>query len=259
MLNYADRVNQLPLGVIGAAVGTALLPLLSRQVRGGEADAARDTLNRAMEYALFLTLPAALALIVVPAPVMAVLFARGAFDAESVRLSAESLAAYALGLPAFVLVKVLSPGFFARGDTATPVKVSVFVILLNFALNLAFMVPLRHIGPALASSLAAGVNVGCLGTILWRRGQFAPDARLRRVVLRMLGAALVMAGALRAADALVYQPLAGSQGLRWLGLAGLIGIGLAAYFAAGQCVGAFDLRSLLATLRRPRARLAKTG
>ncbi|MBV9785472.1 MAG: murein biosynthesis integral membrane protein MurJ, partial [Acidisphaera sp.] len=166
LLNYADRVNQLPLGVIGAAVGTALLPLLSRQVRAGEAGAAAETMNRALEYALFLTLPAALALLVVPGPIMAVLFERGAFGPESVRLSAQCLAAYAVGLPAFVTVKVLSPGFFARGDTATPVKISFCIIALNLALNLAFMVPLRHMGPALASSVAATVNVGWLGAIL---------------------------------------------------------------------------------------------
>ncbi len=117
LLYYADRVNQLPLGVIGTAVGTAMLPLLSRQVRAGEAVAARGTLNRALEYALFLTLPAAMALGVAAYPIMWVLFGRGAFDAESARLSAQALAAYALGLPAFVVVKVLAPGFFARGDT----------------------------------------------------------------------------------------------------------------------------------------------
>src|SRR5262249_8255749 len=161
-----DRVQQLPLGVIGTAVGTALLPLLSRQVRGGEAQAALGTLNRAIEYAWFLTLPAAIALIVSAFPVMSVLFGRGAFDAESVRLASQWVAAYALGLPAFVLVKVLAPGFFARGDTATPVKVGLAAVVLNLAMNVAFMVPLQHIGPALATSLAAIFNVGWLGVML---------------------------------------------------------------------------------------------
>src|SRR5262249_19256680 len=103
LLYYADRVQQLPLGVIGTAVGTALLPLLSRQVRGGENEAAHATQSRAIEYALFLTLPAAAALIVSAYPVIWVLFAHGAFSAESARLSAQSLVAYAIGLPAFVL------------------------------------------------------------------------------------------------------------------------------------------------------------
>ena len=173
LLYYADRVNQLPLGVIGTAVGTAMLPLLSRQVRAGEAAAARGTLNRALEYALFLTLPAAMALGVAAYPIMWVLFGRGAFDAESARLSSQALAAYALGLPAFVVVKVLAPGFFARGDTSTPVKIGVCAVALNLALNLAFMVPLRHVGPALATSLAAIFNVGWLAIALHRRGTFA--------------------------------------------------------------------------------------
>src|ERR1700760_4631249 len=116
VLYFADRVQQLPLGVIGPAVGTALLPLLSRQVRAGEASAAISTLNRAIEYALFLTLPAALALILCAYPIILVLFGRGEFASTSVLLSSQCLAAYAVGLPAFVLVKVLAPGFFALGD-----------------------------------------------------------------------------------------------------------------------------------------------
>src|SRR6516162_5118787 len=192
VLYYADRVQQLPLGVIGTAVGTALLPLLSRQVRAGEAEASRATLNRAIEYALFLTLPAAVALIVSAWPVMWSLFGRGAFDAESARLSSQSLAAYALGLPAFVLVKVLAPGFFARGDTATPVKIGVTAVVLNLAMNVAFMVPLQHIGPALATSLAAIFNVGWLGLVLARQGHLRPDPQLRRRTARMAAAAAAM-------------------------------------------------------------------
>src|SRR5215469_6020723 len=196
LLYYADRVQQLPLGVIGTAVGTALLPLLSRQARGGEAEAALGTLNRAIEYALLLTLPAAVALIVSAWPVMSVLFGRGAFDAESVRLSSQSLAAYALGLPAFVLVKVLAPAFFARGDTATPVKIGVATVALNLAMNVAFMLPLKHIGPALATSLAAIFNVGWLAIVLARKGQLQLDAPLRGRALRMVAATAAMAVAL---------------------------------------------------------------
>ncbi len=192
LLYYADRVQQLPLGVIGTAVGTALLPLLSRQVRAGEAEASLATLNRAIEYALFLTLPAAVALIICAWPVMWSLFGRGAFDAESARLSAQSLAAYALGLPAFVLVKVLAPGFFARGDTATPVKVGITAVVLNLALNLAFMVPLQHIGPALATSLAAIFNVAWLAVVLIRRGHLQIDGQLRQRSIRVMGAAAAM-------------------------------------------------------------------
>jgi putative peptidoglycan lipid II flippase len=254
LLNYADRVNQLPLGVIGAAVSTALLPMLSRQVRAGQAAEAAETTNRALEYALFLTLPASLALLVVPGPIMSVLFGRGAFSAENVHLSSQSLACFAVGLPAFVMVKVLGPSFFARGDTATPVKVSLGVIVLNFALNLAFMHPLRHMGPALASSIAATANVFILGMVLARRGSLRLDQRLRSRLPRMVLAACAMSVALWATDRAIYEPVAGQHALRTLALAVMIAAGLAAYFAVGQLIGAFDARDLGRMLLRRRLR-----
>jgi len=252
LLYYADRVNQLPLGVIGTAVGTAMLPLLSRQVRAGEAVAARGTLNRALEYALFLTLPAAMALGVAAYPIMWVLFGRGAFDAESARLSAQALAAYALGLPAFVVVKVLAPGFFARGDTSTPVKIGVCAVALNLALNLAFMVPLRHVGPALATSLAAIFNVGWLAFALHRRGHLQLDPQIRRRLPRMVLAAVAMAAALYFADGPLFAAAEAGRGLKWVALALLVTLGFAVYAIAGQLLGAFDLRDLWRLLARRR-------
>jgi putative peptidoglycan lipid II flippase len=244
LLYYADRVQQLPLGVIGTAVGTALLPLLSRQVRAGEGEAALGTLNRAIEYALFLTLPAAVALIVSAYPVMSVLFGRGAFDTESARLSAQSLAAYAIGLPAFVLVKVLAPGFFARGDMATPVKIGTAAVVLNLAMNVAFMVPLRHIGPALATSLAAIFNVGGLGVVLMRRELLQLDAQVRRRMLRMVLASGVMGVVLWLTQrALFAIPLHGVA--RMAALGALVAVGLVAYGFAAAMFGAGDWRALI--------------
>jgi putative peptidoglycan lipid II flippase len=258
LLYYADRVQQLPLGVIGTAVGTALLPLLSRQVRAGEGEAALGTLNRAIEYALFLTLPAALALIVSAYPVMWVLFGRGAFDAESARLSSQSLAAYALGLPAFVLVKVLAPGFFARGDTATPVKIGMAAVALNLAMNVAFMVPLQHIGPALATSLAAIFNVGGLGLVLARRGLLRPDAQLRRRAVGMLLATGAMGLALWVTQrALFATPPHGPA--RAVALAALVGVGLVAYGVAAMAFGAGDWRALGRILGRRMARRTRAS
>ena len=258
ILYYADRVQQLPLGVIGTAVGTALLPLLSRQVRSGEAEASVATLNRAIEYALLLTLPAAVALIVSAWPVMWVLFGRGAFDAESARLSAQSLAAYAVGLPAFVLVKVLAPGFFARGDTATPVKIGMAAVALNLAMNVAFMVPLQHIGPALATSLAAIFNVLWLGGVLARRGQMRPDAGLRRRGGRMLAAAGVMGLVLWGTQRVLFAtPLHGA--VRMAALAVLVTVGLVVYGAAVMAFGAADWRGVVGMLVRRRRVAAKVG
>jgi putative peptidoglycan lipid II flippase len=253
VLYFADRVQQLPLGVIGTAVGTALLPLLSRQVRAGEAASAIGTLNRAIEYGLFLTLPAALALMVCAHPIMLVLFGRGAFDLESVLLSSQSLAAYALGLPAFVLVKVLAPAFFARGDTGMPVKIGVGCVALNLALNLAFMVPLAHIGPALATSLAAICNVAGLAFVLGRRGHFAPDHQLRRRCIGMIGASGAMALVLWGMRILLFQ--APPHGwMRVLSLAGLVGVGMLVYGIAASVFGAYDLRDIGRMMSRRRLR-----
>jgi putative peptidoglycan lipid II flippase len=243
VLYYADRVNQLPLGVIGTAIGTALLPTLSRQVRGGEAPAAMVTLNRALELALALTLPAAVALVVSAFPIIWALFGRGAFSAHDALFSAQSLAAYAVGLPAFVAVKVLAPAFFARGDTATPVKIGIGCVVLNLALNLAFMTPLRHVGPALATSVASIVNVAALAVVLVRQGHLRLDARLRRRAPRMLGAALLMAAVLAGCGHLLFaDPAALRSAARLLALGVLVGAGMLTYGAAGQALGAFDMR-----------------
>ena len=252
LLYYADRVNQLPLGVIGTAVGTALLPLLSRQARSGQAEEARHTLARALEVSLALTLPAALALAVAGEPIMSVLFGRGAFTPEAAQLSAQSLACYAFGLPAFVVVKVLIPAFFAHGDTSTPVRVGFVAIALNLLLNLLFMTPLRHMGPALATSLSALFNVIALGILLSRRGRLVIDRQFQRRLLRMGGASLAMAVALVAVQQYAFDRVAATPGLRWAALALLVGAGGAAYALAGQLLGAFDLSSLIAVIRRRR-------
>ena len=254
VLYYADRVNQLPLGTIGAAVGTALLPTLSRQVHGLTPREAVGTLNRAIEYALLLTLPAAMALIVCDLPIIAVLFGRGAFAPAAVLKSAQALAAYATGLPAFVLVKVLVPAFFARGDTGTPVRIGMAAVALNLVLNLAFMVPLQHLGPPLASALAAWANAAALAAVLHRRGHLAVDAVLRRRVPRMLGASVVMVMALWVMQRTVYAALntGGGHGLRWIGLALLVSGGMAAYGIVGQAFGAFSVGDVLQRLARRR-------
>lgn len=255
VLYFADRVQQLPLGVIGTAVGTALLPLLSRQVRAGEAAAAVSTLNRAIEYALFLTLPAALALILCAYPIILVLFGRGEFATQSVLMSSQSLAAYALGLPAFVLVKVLAPGFFARDDTSGPVKVGTGCVLLNLSLNVAFMIPLAHVGPALATSLAAICNAAGLALILFRRGHLRPDRTLRRRTLGMVAASTIMGVALLAMRHVLFATPA--HGLvTVMALTGLIAGGMVAYAGAAQVFGAYDFRDVTRVMRRRRLRRA---
>jgi putative peptidoglycan lipid II flippase len=237
-LYYADRVNQLPLGVIGVAVGTALLPMLSRQLRAGDEEEAASSLNRAMEFALLMTIPAAAALMIIPYPVIAVLFERGAFGSPETGATAAALAAYALGLPAYVLIKVLGPGFFAREDTVTPVKIAAGCVVINLVLNLLLMGPLVHVGIALATAISAWINAGLLMFVLRRRGHFRSDLRLRKAIPRVLLASAAMAAAIRfSMDGLAGYAAADSV-QRTIALAVVIAIGLAAFAAAALLFGA---------------------
>lgn len=256
VLYYADRVNQLPLGVIGTAIGTVLLPNLSRQFRRNEIGAARLTLNRALEISLLLTLPGAAALGAIGLPIMRTLFAHGAFsNADAIR-SAAALSAYAFGLPAFVLAKLFAPGFFARGDTKTPVKIGIAAVALNLALNLALMHPLQQVGVALSTSIAAWFNVVTLAILLRRRGDFAPDAHLVGRVLRIVIASTVMAILLVGLreTALMHAPSI-------IALTALVFAGIITFAAVGLSIGAFRLGELRAMLRRtsPLDHSAKPG
>jgi putative peptidoglycan lipid II flippase len=247
-LYYADRVNQLPLGVIGVAVGTALLPLLSRQIRAGEEAAAATSMNRALEFALLLTLPAAAALMLMPDLIVSVLFERGEFGAGETAATSAALAAYALGLPAYVLIKVLAPGYFAREDTATPVKVAAFCVAINLVLNLALMGPLQHVGIALATAISAWINAGLLALFLLRRGNFEIDARLRRAVPRTLLASVAMAGALWLAQDTLGGFAATNVLLAVFVLVALVVLGLVVFAGAAVGFGAArisDIKRLL--------------
>jgi putative peptidoglycan lipid II flippase len=192
-LYYADRVYQLPLATVGIAVGIALLPLLTRQLHSGEFSAAQVSQNRAIEFVLAFTLPAATALMVITEPIIIVLFQRGAFDITDVNATAGALSAYAVGLPAYVLVRALTPGFFAREDTRTPVKVAIATMIANVVLAIILMQFLAHVGIALATALTAWLNAGVLALILLRRGHLEFDQRLRHGAPRLLLASVVMA------------------------------------------------------------------
>ena len=247
-LYYADRVAQLPLGVVGAALGTAMLPLLSRQLRAGQSLSAHRSMNRGTELALLLTLPSAVGLAAAAGPIVSALFQRGAFGAEAASASAAALVAYAFGLPAFVLVKVFAPGFFARGDTTTPVRIGIVAVALNLALNLLFMSWLAHVGIALATACAAWVNAGLLAWMLARRGHFVADRRSRQRLPRILAASLVMGVAVGGLALLL--PEAEGSAMRALQAALLIGTGAVAYLGAGVALRAFNVREVIGMLRR---------
>jgi putative peptidoglycan lipid II flippase len=246
-LFFADRLTQLPLGLIGVALGTALLPLLARQLRAGDRAAAIRVQNRALEIGMLFTLPAAAALLVISGPVIQVLFERGAFGPEATSATAAALAAFATGLPAYVLIKILAPAFFAREDTRTPVYVAAVCLLSNVLLILLLIDAYAHVGIAFATALSNWLNAGCLGLLLWRQGEFAPDARLLRRVPRMLGATALMAAALWLARGWTgdWPPV--------LELLALCGGGGLVFLLAAHLGGAADFREIRTELRPRRA------
>jgi putative peptidoglycan lipid II flippase len=247
-LYYADRLNQLPLGIIGIGVGTALLPTMSRLIGADDAPAAMAQQNRAIELVLLLTLPAAAGLAIVAGPIINVLFEHGQFTAADTRATAAALSGFALGLPAYVLIKVLTPGFHARGDTSTPVRVALAAMLINLAANLALIWPLGHVGIALGTAIAAWANAGVLAWLLVRRGQFALDARARRNLPRFVAATVAMLAILALMQPLL-PPVTGFAA-RAAALALLLGVGGLAYLAAARMLGLFTLAGLRAQLRR---------
>jgi putative peptidoglycan lipid II flippase len=240
-LYYADRVYQLPLGIVGVAIGTVLLPELSRRLRTGDSAGVEASQNRALELSLLLTVPAAIGLMALSGPVVNVLFERGAFTPADTSATAGALAAFATGLPAFVMIKVFAPGFFAREDTRTPMIFAVIGVGLNIAGALALFPFLAHVGIALATSLSAWVNAGLLGVTLQRRGGFTADDRLKRNLVWIILASLVMGAALvmamiSAAD--LFVPVVGLA-MRIATLAGLVAAGMVLYFGLAWATGAF--------------------
>jgi putative peptidoglycan lipid II flippase len=251
-LYYADRIYQLPLGVVGVAIGIVLLPELSRRLRAGDGSGVQSSQNRALEFSMFLTIPSAIALMVIPYPIVQVLFERGAFEPADTTATALALAAFAAGLPAFVLQKIFQPGFFAREDTRTPMYYALASVALNIAGALALFPFIGHVGIALATSVAAWLNAGLLWSTLRRRGFFEVDLMLRRNLPRILLSSLVMGG-LVGGLALWWQDSFSADivlPLRLGLLLIMVGLGAAAYFALTFATGAFRPDLIRRSLRR---------
>ncbi|MEA3274800.1 MAG: murein biosynthesis integral membrane protein MurJ [Pseudomonadota bacterium] len=191
-LYYSDRLMEFPLGILGVALGTVILPKLSQKHAEQSPEAFSSTLDWALRWVLLLGVPAAVGLLVLAGPMLATLFYSGEFTAEDVHMAARSLMAYALGLTAFMGIKVLAPGFYARQDMKTPVRIAVIAMFTNMGFNLALMFPLGHAGLALATSIAATVNAGLLMRGLLREGIYRPPAGWARLLARGLGACLIM-------------------------------------------------------------------
>ncbi len=234
-LYYADRVNQLPMGVIAIALGTVLLPEVSRSIAGGDPVKTARSFNRATEVGLLLTLPCTAAFIAIPDAIMQGLFARGAFNAAAAHAAGSVLLAYSAGLPAFVVLRTVTPLFHARGDTRAPVIATGLAIAVNLAFKLLFVVGLSMgvAGLALATALGTWVNVLSLAGIAWSRGYFRLDAQLIGGVARMLVAASYAALIASLIGAPLGDMLSGVTFLRAeiylvaLGVAGIMSYGVA--------------------------------
>jgi putative peptidoglycan lipid II flippase len=252
-LYYADRISQLPLGVIGIAVGTALLPLLARQLRAGQDEAAMANQNRAIEFGLLFSLPSMAALWILAEPMIRVLFEHGKFGPDDTMRTAGALVAYSVGLPAFMLVKALTPGFFAREDTRTPLYTAIVSIAVNIALNAVFVLatPLAQFGIALSSSISGWLNVALLAIVLRRRGHWHSDERLVSRAWRIGVATIGMSAALWFGMIAVRAPLAFPNLMGVAALAGIIALGGAVYGLLGMALGVIRIGELRAALRRP--------
>jgi putative peptidoglycan lipid II flippase len=246
-LYYADRINQLPVGVVGIAAGTVLLPEMARRIAAGDVAGAHAAQNRAVGFTLALALPCAVAFVAVPDLIMRALFARGAFTAEDARAAGAVLAAYAVGLPAVVLIRSMLASFHARADTTTPLYASLAAVAVNVALKIVLTGPYGVVGLALATSAGAWINIGLLAALAGRRGWTAPGSALGRTALAVAIACLALAAVTllaRAplADALAVLPAWRDEAL----LAALAALGFVAYGG-----------TLLAAARLLKVRLAR--
>lgn len=202
-LYFADRINQLPIGVVGVALGTVLLPEMSRRLAANEPEKAAAAHNRAIELGLFLTLPCAALFIVVPHPIMQGLFQRGAFDFAAADAAANVLGAYALGLPAFILVRTFTPLFYARNDTATPVRATLISVAVNVAVKVVLVLGLGFgvVGLALGTVIASWVNLACLVLFAHQRDILFVGERLKEYAPRIFAASLALGVSVYIADA----------------------------------------------------------
>ncbi len=246
----ADRLYQLPLGVVGIAVGIVLLPDLSRRLRADDKDGARNAFSRAGEFTLLLTLPSTVAFMIIPGPLVSVLFQRGQFSAEDTAATALAVAIYGVGLPAFMLQKLLQPLFFAREDTKSPFRYAVVAMVVNAGLAFGLYPIIGWIAPAIAASTAGWAMVALLAIGARRMGDEARfDDRFKQRIWRIVAASAGMGVVLFAAIQLFGWAFA-LPGWRYLALLMLIMSAAAAYFLLGHVFGAFRISEFRTALRR---------
>ncbi len=251
LLKLADRLNQMPLGIVGIALGTAILPMLSRHIHSGDTAEAQRLQTNAFEIATLLTLPAAVALAICAPAFVTAFFVGGKFTPADGAIMAQIVVALVAGLPAYVIVKILNPGFFAREDTRTPVWTALAALVFNIALNLYVVRRFGIVGLAAATACSATLNCLLLYAILHARGWFRFTLPLGLKIARQIAATAAMAAALWWAMPLLADRYGGNVIERVWSLALLVGLGLGVFFAVAFLTGALD-KALLAQLRRRR-------
>jgi putative peptidoglycan lipid II flippase len=257
-LYYADRLYELPLAIVGIAIGVVLLPEVSRQLRAGNTQGVMDSQNRSLEFAMLLTIPSAVALAVVPSDIVRVLFERGAFTVRDTPYTAYALAIFALGLPSFVLIKVFSPAYFARQDTKTPMRFAGWSLTANTLGSIGLFFLFRslgwmpHLGIAVATTLGGWMNAILLWRGLKRSGHFETDAKLKSTLPRIVLSSVAMGAVLYGMSVLLNPWLEQSTGLavRFSALSLLIGTGALVYFLSAWASGALNVNGLRAAMRR---------
>ena len=256
-LAYADRIYQLPLGVVGIAVAIVLLPELARALKSGNLVEAANLQNRSVEFTLFLTLPAAAALLVMSEPIVRVLYERGAFAAtNSTPIVSAVLAIFGLGLPAFVLIKAFTPGYFAREDTRTPMYFAAISVVVNVSVALTLFPKIGAAGIATASAIAGWANaLMLLGVLVWR-GHWGRDIGLLTRIPRLLIAAAVMGGFLYVGIRWFAPQLASASPLytQAIALATLSAVATVIYFAVAFAIGGADFGMIRRSIRRTAAK-----
>jgi putative peptidoglycan lipid II flippase len=236
-LYYSDRLMEFPLGILGVGLATVILPNLSQKHASESPEGFSHTLNWALRWALLLGLPASVGLLLLAGPMIATLFQSDVFDAADVAMSQQSLIAYSLGLVPFILIKVLAPGFYARHDTKTPVRIAVIAMVTNMALNILLVFPLAHAGLALATSLAACLNAALLFRGLRGEGVYRPERGWSSLIARGLVATLLMGALLFWGAGDLSQWLDMGTWDRALRLAGLVAGGAGLYFVVLLILG----------------------
>lgn len=241
-LYYADRISQFPLAIIGTAIGTALLPMLSKQLKGANKTEAMKTQNNAFKLAWFFAIPAAVGLAILAQPIISVLFEHGKFTAEDSAQVSKALIAYCVGIPAFILVKIFVPSFYANEDTKTPVQIGIGCILINLAVSLSLIhfYQFDHLALAISTSVSSWVNILLLVMILRRRNLF----KFSQSALKESAKVVVASGLMGVGTCLAWQNLSAEMHIIWRLLAAII-IAKVIYFLLAKAFGLYNIFSLI--------------